>query len=103
MRVHMRSKSPLNTHPLVMIGEYHHNPFITREDYTMKIFKVPFDHNLAERDLPERGACNFCRIHSYNTMARNNGVRVLGALRNAVLGEPFYPIAWLSGPRHQAE
>lgn len=68
-------------------------------------FDVPFDNNLAERDLrmikvqqkisgtfrSQKGAGAFCRIRSYISTVRKNAVNVIDAIENVFNGHPFIP------------
>jgi transposase len=71
----------------------------------MRDFGVPFDNNLAERDLrmikvrqkisgcfrTEEGAGAFLRIRGYISTVRKQGENVLAALESVFVGEPFIP------------
>jgi len=71
----------------------------------MHDFRVPFDNNLAERDLrmmklrqkisggfrTKRGAHLFARVRSYISTVRKHGNNVLETISSALIGDPFIP------------
>lgn len=88
-----------------------HNLLIRFKEYRDRIlafmysFKVPFDNNLAERDIrmikvqqkisgtfrTNEGAELFCRLRAYVSTAKKNNRSVLEAIADAMNGKPFCP------------
>ena len=70
-------------------------------------FRIPFDNNLAERDVrmvklkqkvsgafrTQSGARTFCALRSYISTVRKQGGNVINAIHDALDGQPFIPLS----------
>ena len=70
-------------------------------------FRVPFDNNLAERDVrmvkikqkvsgtfrTRTGAETFCAVRSYISTVRKHRLNVINAIHSSLIGDPFIPAA----------
>lgn len=96
-----RIKKSASRNLLERFDEYQEEVLIFMND-----FKVPFDNNLAERDIrmtkvkqkisgcfrSKSGAECFSRIRGYISTTRKQGENLLSAIEQAILGNPMVPI-----------
>ena len=96
-----RRKKTKTRNLLERLDEHRHEALAFMYD-----FRIPFDNNLAERDIrmmkvqqkisgtfrSEAGAHAFCRIRSYISTARKNALGAMDAIARVFIGNPFVPV-----------